>query len=166
MTGYGNKPFNKRHAGSHGIIKSNTCSGIENGRAYLGRQLSGRHFSACNCIDKLFFSALRVFGGQGYNLYIPVFLSIFRKKLDRVRLIVFHADITGFHAERFHQDPKTANDFFRPFQHSPVIGCQIGFAFRRVDDAIVDYLPARFQFHVGRKCCAAHADKAGFTGNF
>ena len=74
---------------------------------------------------------------------------------DRLRLVIFNADqhLTGLKDMR--QNAHTFHNLRCAILHQAVVGGNVGFALRRVDNQRVDLIPAALQFRGGRETGSA-----------
>ena len=62
--------------------------------------------------------------------------------------------------QNMRQDADTLDNLRRTVLHQTIVGGDIGFTFRRVDDQRFNFVAAALQLIAGRKACAAQSSDA------
>ena len=129
------------------------------------RQGAGSHLTVHHGIDKLLFTALRIFLLQRQHLD-PMIAEIIDgciHRCDGLGLVFLDTDDGTGIAEHLLHDGDTDNDFLAPLEHDAVVAGQVRLTLRAVDDQALRLgTTGRIEFDVGRESRAAETyDAAG-----
>jgi hypothetical protein len=98
--------------------------------------------------------------GQGTQLNVGLARQGAAQGIKRITLVGFHRDDRPFWFKEFHQNTQPADNFFGRFQHNPVVGGNIRFAFGPVDNDGVAPSAGGPDFIMGGKRRAAEPHNA------
>ena len=148
---------------NHGALHRKGSAHVLHQNADIGRAATVRNLFTGQNTGQLLGAAGGILGRDHADLQIGFFPQRRPQCGNRLRLIVLNTDQHPFSLKDPRQNAAADQNLVGAVLHQPVVGGNIGFTLRRVDNQRINPVQATFQFGCGREARTAQPGNAGLV---